>query len=379
MPSPTISRRCALGTALTLPMACKTFRNPSPPKRLLVLGGTRFLGPPIVRTALAAGWNVTLFNRGKSGAGLFPELERRIGDRNELDYASLETGEWDAVIDTSAYVPEHVRVVAELLSDRVQHYNMVSTVSVYGEQENPSAPLTEDAPLGTATPEQIADTTKIQQVTGQTYGPLKALCEAEMRKAFGSRCCTVRPGLIVGPEDSSERFTWWPARVARGGELLAPGGPTGDGSQQTQLIDVEDLGRWIFELTARQVEGTYNALGYPTPLSMRTLLKTCQEVAGNDSRITWVPDEFLLEQDVGQWMELPLWIAGGGTMFSLERALQQGLTFLPIEETVRRTLDWHLQANGPEHPFQRTGIAGEKETKVLAAWHAHQAAGKTSR
>ncbi|HIG85422.1 MAG TPA: NAD-dependent epimerase/dehydratase family protein [Planctomycetes bacterium] len=381
MPFNQITRRSALGAAATLalPMACQFPGSNPQSRRLLVLGGTRFLGPPIVRAALAAGWSVTLFNRGKSGKGLFPELERRIGDRNELDYASLQEGEWDAVIDTSAYVPEHVRVVAELLAGRVGHYNIISTVSVYAEEQESTGPRDEDSALATISQEQIEATKKIQQVTGETYGALKVLCEDAMEEVFKDNCCIVRPGLIVGPGDSSERFTYWPARLARGGEVLAPGGPKGDGSQEVQLIDVEDLGHWIFELTARQVQGTFNALGYPEPLSMHDMLATCQKVAHNDARLTWVPDEFLLEQEVGQWMELPLWIAGGGHQFSLERALKQGLTFSSIEDTTRRTLDWHLATNGPEHEFRRTGIATEKESKVLAAWHESQGAETTTR
>lgn len=370
MPSPPITRRTALASvaALSLPLACKAVPIKPPRKRLLMLGGTRFLGPPIVRAALAADWSVTLFNRGKSGQGLFPELERRIGDRNDLDYASLEEGHWDAVIDTSAYVPEHVRVVAELLEGRVEHYNLVSTVSVYAPDEDPKALVTEDAPLATIVQEKIDATTKIQQVTGETYGALKALCEDEVIKVFPHQTAIVRPGLIVGPGDNSERFTWWPARVARGGEVLAPGGPHGDGSQEVQIIDVEDLGHWIFKLTARQVSGTFNAIGYPEPLSMKTLLETCQKVAGTDSSLTWIPDQFLLDQEVGQWMELPLWVAGNNQIFSLQRAMDQGLLLRPVEATIRQTLLWHQEANGPDYAFRRTGLAPEKEARVLQAW-----------
>ncbi len=363
-----LTRRGALGALTSLPAAQLLAHEQATRgagKRLLVLGGTRFLGPPIVRAALDAGWQVTLYNRGKSAPDLFPDLDLRKGDRNELDYASLAEGTWDAVIDTSAYVPAHVEAVAQLLKGRVQSYALVSTISVYDEGSAEEGVIDESGPVLPASEEMIAATPRIQDVTGASYGPLKARCEDEVREAFGEASLLVRPGLIVGPEDSSDRFTWWPARVARGGEVLAPG----PGTQPVQFIDVRDLGRWIFEAVAMGTTGTFNAVGFPTALSFAELLHGCKVVLGADASFTWVDEDFLQAQGVGQWMELPLWIAGGGRAFSLDRARAAGLTFRPVGDTIRDTQAWHLAERPGEHRW-RAGLDPDKERRVLEAWHA---------
>ena len=364
-----LTRRAALGALSSAPaLALAGAERPigPRPKRLLVLGGTRFLGPPIVRTALAAGWEVTLFNRGRSAPELFPDLELRKGDRNELDYASLSEGSWDAVIDTSAYVPAHVGAVARLLQGRVGSYCLVSTLSVYDEgAAREDAPIDEGAPVLEPTEAMLRDTKRIQDVTGASYGPLKAACEGEVRAVFGDQSLVVRPGLIVGPEDGSDRFTYWPARIARGGEVLAPG----PGTQGVQFIDVRDLGQWIFEAVAAERTGTLNAVGFPTELTFAELLHGCKVVLGAEATFTWVDEEFLQAQEVGPWMELPLWIPGGGRTFALDRAIAAGLTFRPVGDTIRDTQAWQLESRDAERPW-RAGLDPEKEARVLAAWHA---------
>ena len=363
-------RNLLAGTALGLG-AAPALARPSlswlgkTPGRLLVLGGTRFLGPQIVQAALDAGWEVTLFNRGRSNPELFQDLEQRIGDRNTRDLSALAEGEWDAAIDTSAYVPAHVDDSCRLLADRVKHYVLVSTISVYEDSEEPV--VGEDAPLGQVPEERLGEFDTIQSAFvegGRFYGPLKALCEQAAERAMPGRVSNVRPGLIVGPGDGTDRFTYWPVRVSEGGEVLAPGDP----DVGIQVIDVRDLGAWCFDLAARKVGGIFNAVGFRSKITMQELLHGAKLVAGSDAHFTWVPDDFLLEQEVGPWMELPLWIPGGGNHFTNERAFANGMPCRPLAETIRATLDWHLAERGAGYTWPGAGLARDKEARVLAAW-----------
>ena len=317
--------------------------------RLLVLGGPRFLGRAVTDAALAAGHEVTFFNRGRTNPELYLEVERLVGDRTgELD--SLHGRSWDAVVDTCGYLPENVLASASLLADSGT-YCFVSSVSVYRDFMNVNDEESPVAELG----ELPAD-----EVTEESYGPLKALCEDATRDVFGARALVVRPGLIVGPYDPTGRFTYWPHRIARGGEVLAPAPP----ESPTQVIDVRDLGTWIVELCARHEGGTYNAT-HPG-VSWRALLDTCREVASSDAEITWVSPEFLVEQEVGEWMELPLWLVDPAMecadRVDVSRALEAGLTFRPLEETVRGTLD-------DAQTTDAAGLRPEREAELLAAWH----------
>ena len=317
--------------------------------RLLLVGGPRFLGRAVTDAALAAGHEVTFFNRGKTNPELYPDVERLVGDRSgELD--ALRGRSWDAVVDTCGYLPETVRASASALADSGT-YCFVSSISVYrdftevNDEESPVAELG-DLPA--------------EEVTEETYGPLKALCEDAARDVFGARALVVRPGLIVGPFDPTGRFTYWPHRIARGGEVLAPAPP----ESPTQVIDVRDLGAWMVELCARHASGTYNAT-HPG-VSWRVLLDTCREVTSSDAEITWVSAEFLVEQEVGEWMELPLWLVDPALACAdrvdVSRALEAGLTFRTLEETVRGTLD-------EAEPTQAAGLAPEREARLLEAWH----------
>ena len=317
---------------------------------ILVLGGTKFLGRAVVEAALARGDEVTIFTRGQTNPDLFVDVRRLRGDRRS-DLSALEDGTWDAVVDTSAYVPRVARASAELLSARTSHYTLVSSISVYaGFTEGPS----EDSPLATT------DDPTTEEITLETYGPLKALCEAAVREAFAGACATVRAGLIVGPHDPTGRFTYWPHRIERGGEVLAPGSP----DRQIQVIDVRDLAEWILRLAEEQEAGTFNATGPETPLTFGELLDTAQDVSGSDAELTWVDDGFLLERGVGEWIELPLWIPSEPGLFQAEvtRALRTGLAFRPVEDTLAATLE--LATPTPE-----TGLAPARERELLAAWH----------
>ena len=260
--------------------------------RLLVLGGTKFLGRATVASALERGHEVTLFNRGETNADLFPEAEKLRGDRTQ-DVRVLGGREWDAVLDTAGYLPAVVRASAEALADSTPYYLFVSSVSVYADQSrcnDEGSPLAE---LGDEPDDRLTD-------DFSNYGPLKALCEQAVRHVYGDRSAVVRPGLIVGAHDPTGRFTYWPHRVARGGRVAAPAPAEG----QVQFIDAKDLGAWLVDLSERKATGIYNAIN--PGLSWRELLETCHEVAGSDATFEWVPAEVLKQHEVGEWMELPL-------------------------------------------------------------------------
>jgi 2'-hydroxyisoflavone reductase len=317
--------------------------------RLLVLGGPRFLGRALADAALSRGHELTFFNRGRTGPELYPEIERIVGDR-QGDLTALDGRSWDAVVDTSGYRPSDVRASAGELAGSGR-YCFVSSVSVYADF---SVPANEESAVA-----QLGDL-PADEVTDESYGPLKALCEDAVRAVFDDRALVLRPGLIVGPHDPTGRFTYWPHRIARGGEVLAPGPP----ERRTQVIDVRDLAEWAIELCERGVSGTYNAT-HPG-VSLAELLETCSEVSASGARITWVSDEFLLEQGVGQWMELPLWLAdpafAAADDVDVGRALAAGLRFRPLAETVRGALEL-------AETTQAAGLAPEREAELLAAWH----------
>ncbi|MBA3366383.1 MAG: NAD-dependent epimerase/dehydratase family protein, partial [Actinobacteria bacterium] len=316
--------------------------------KLLVLGGTVFLGRHLVEAALRRGHEVTLFNRGRTNASLFPEVERLRGDRDG-HLGALENGHWDAAIDTSGYFPRVVRASAELLADRVEHYTFVSSVSVYADL---SVPPDESSPVGALEDETVEEFGP----EFENYGPLKALCERESARAFPGRALIVRPGLIVGPQDPTDRFTYWPRRLARGGEILAPGPP----ARRTQFIDVRDLAEWLVAMIERRATGVFNAVNEGVSFA---------ELLEGDS-VTWVDDEFLLAHGVGEWMELPLWIADpafkGMEEADVSAAVAAGLRFRRVSETVRDTAEWD-KGRGDYEP--KAGLAPEREAELLAAWH----------
>ena len=317
--------------------------------KLLLLGGPRFLGRAIADAALERGHELTFFNRGTTNPELYPEVERIVGDRKEgLD--GLGGREWDAVVDTCGYLPRDVRASADALAES-SVYCFISSVSVYADF---STPANEDSPVA-----ELGDLPD-DEVKNESYGPLKALCESAVRDVFGERALVVRPGLIVGPHDPTGRFTYWPHRVARGGEVLAPGPP----ERPTQVIDVRDLAEWTISLCEQRNSGTYNATHPGVALS--ELLETCRVVTSSDARPTWVTDEFLLEHGVGEWMELPLWLAdpalAAADRVDVRRAIGAGLAFRALEETVRATLAHAETVDG-------VGLTANRESELLATWH----------
>ena len=322
--------------------------------RLLVLGGTLFLGRHIVDAALARGHDVTTFNRGRTNPDLFPEVEKLHGDR-ESDLSALAGRTWDAAIDVHGRMPSVVRPVAEALAANVDHFTFVSTISAYGDV----FPVGLDETLPTA---EFAEGLDERDLAN--YGPCKAECERIVLRAFDGRAFVPRPGLIVGPHDPTDRFTYWPRRVAAGGEVLAPGDP----DRPVQIVDGRDLADWIVRMVESRAAGPFNATGPDYRLTMGGMLETCRSVAASEAELVWVPDGFLLEEGVGQWMELPLWLAEpdleGMLAVDVSRAVESGLSFRPLAETVRDTLAWR----GDGAIAEGVGLSPEREAKLLERW-----------
>ena len=325
--------------------------------KFLIIGGTRFLGRAIVEAALAAGHELTLFNRGQSNPDLYEGVERLVGDRDG-GLAVLKGRTWDAVIDTCGYVPRLVHDSAALLADAVAHYTFISTISVYSEED--LVGMDEGAPLGT-----MADET-VEEINGETYGPLKVLCEKAADEAMNGRVLHVRSGLIVGPHDISDRFTYWPYRVAKGGDVLAPGKP----DAPVQFIDVRDIAEWTVRATEQRLTGPYNVTGPNYTLTMQVVVDSCRDVSGSDAQFTWVSDEFLLENKVGAYVEMPLWIPAegyaGSSTVNCQKAFDAGLTFRPLAQTVQDTLTW-LNTRGEAYEW-RGGLKPEREAELLKLW-----------
>jgi 2'-hydroxyisoflavone reductase len=321
--------------------------------RLLILGGTTFLGRAIAETALDHGHELTLFTRGRTNPELFAEAERLHGDRDG-DLAALDGRRFDAVVDTSGYVPRVVRASAELLSPAAEHYTFVSSISVYRDF---SQSVHEESALAELGDDPVDELTEDYS----NYGALKALCEREVVEAFAGRALAVRAGLIAGPHDPTGRFTYWPHRVARGGEVLAPGPP----ERPVQLVDVRDVGGWTVRAAEQRLSGPFNVTGEPVPL--RDLLDACIRATGSDATVTWVDESFLLERDVGQWMEVPLWVAAepGSERFhetDTTKARTAGFRERPLEEIVLGALEQAETVDG-------VGPTREREAELLRLWH----------
>ena len=326
--------------------------------RILIIGGTRFLGRHLVEAALERSHDVTLFNRGKSNPDLFPRLETILGDR-EQDVNKLAGRIWDAVIDVAGYLPRVVRLSAEVLKDNVARYVFISTISVY---ENFSkVGINESDPVG-----KLKDET-VEEITGETYGPLKALCEQVVQDTFGGeRTLIVRQGLIVGPHDPTDRFTYWPVRVARGGDVLAPQGP----EAPIQVIDVRDLADFTIKLIQDHASGVYNATGPDSELTIGKLLDVSKQVSGSDANFRWASVESLSQNKVEPWSDMPTWVpddeeGAGFSRLDISKAIRAGLRFRPLEETVRDTLEW-ARTRPADHEW-RAGLTAEREAEVLAA------------
>lgn len=332
--------------------------------RLLLLGGTAFLGRAVVDAALSAGHEPTLFTRGRTNPGLYPELEHVVGDR-ESQLSLLGEREFDAVVDTSGYLPAVVRASAELLAGRTGQYIFISTISVYEDAEV----LTEDTPTRRPEDPQSRD-------LNRDYGGLKTLSEEAVESAFPGAALVIRPGLIVGAHDYSGRFSYWPRRVARGGQVLAPGRP----ETRIWLIDVRDLAEWTIRLAEERVTGVFNAAGPGSELTMGGCLEECRAATASDARFTWVDDEFLVERDVVPYTELPLWVPGGDGGYpaiDISKARGAGLTFRPIGDTIRAVLD-EVEMPGASGLFGWTrpaaGLDPDRERSLLDEWRAERPA-----
>jgi len=337
--------------------------------RILILGGTAFLGPAEVEYALARGHSVTLFNRGRTNPHLFPDVEKLVGDRAEPDYSALEGREWDAVIDNSANVASWVRGAAAVLKEKAGRYLFVSSISAH--KDNSIIGQTEDGPVFSK--EEYDEAMASGEGMGATFGPNKAQAERDTFEAFGDRGIVVRPGLIVGRGDRSHRFTYWPVRIDRGGEVMAPG----DGTDWAQIVDVMDLGQFLVHLVEEDASGTFVATGPEAPLTMAGMLYGIRAITSSPVTFTWVDSDFLQEHEVGGWMEMPVWVhptveMRGFSSYDCSKAIAAGLSFRPLADTARDTLDW-WKSLPEEEQAMRTGIDPEKEARVLAAWHARNA------
>lgn len=380
----------AAGAAAAALSPCAAYAGWAPaskPMRILILGGTGFLGPHCVEACRARGHELTLFNRGRTEKVTGHDfhdtegVEIRHGNRdpekaavesepegpdNPKGLSALQAGEWDGVIDTSGYWPRIVKASASLLADRVRQYLFISTVSVYASNAEVGADTSAAlATMDDPTVEEFGD-------QFQNYGPGKALCERAAEGAMPGRVTVLRPGLIVGPGDTTGRFTYWPVRMVRGGEVLCPG----MASDPIQLIDVRDLAAWVVRCLERGTTGTFDAVGPPAPeLTMGKMLEACRTAAGTDASFTWCNDAFLEAWDVSAWGDMPVWIpprgeSAGFHQRDVSASLKAGLELSPIERTAKDTLDWS-RGLPADSRFRRVGgISPEREAEVLKAWHA---------
>jgi 2'-hydroxyisoflavone reductase len=339
---------------------------------ILILGGTVFLGRHVALSAIERGHSVTLFNRGSRAVDFDGKVESLRGDRRG-SLRELEGRRWDAVVDTSGYTPGVVGASAEKLKDVVERYVFISSVSVYSDWEGER--VDENSPVNRITAGQLKAAEEIipQGPTiavnyAESYGGLKALCETEVERIMPGRAINVRAGLIVGPYDYSDRFTYWPSRIARGGEVLAPGEP----DRPKQLIDARDISDWIMRMLETKGQGTFNVTGPGYRLDMAALLEECRAATRSDAAFTWVSDRFLLDSGVAPWSEMPLWIPREYERAAVQavdcsRAIEAGLSFRPLRETIPDTLAW--DSNRPAESERFAGLEPEKERRLLRAWH----------
>lgn len=335
------------------------------PLRILILGGTGFIGPHQVEYAMSRGHTVTLFNRGQTNPGLFPKVEKLIGDRNAPDgYKALKGRTWDVVIDNPTQIPRWVREAGAALAGNTGKYVFVSTLSTY--RNRAKIGITEED-IGLLNEPAAPDA----EPPKAAYGPLKVRCEMEAKAAFGDKALIVRPGLIVGPGDLTDRFSYWPIRVEQGGEMLAPGTP----DDPVAFIDQRDLTEFMVRLCEQDATGTYNVVGPRAGLTVSEMLYGCKAVTTSDTRFTWVPADFLLERKLRPYADLPVWMppqgnSAGWARMSIAKALAAGLTFRPLAETARDTLTYFHAQTPERQAVLKAGLPPEKEQQVLKEWRA---------
>jgi len=360
------------GLATAWPAVAK--ETPVKKLRILILGGTGFIGPPQVRYALSRGHEVTLFNRGRQHMDWPGHVEELLGDRNTGDLSALAGREWDVCIDNPTTLPFWVRDAGRALAGKVGQYIFVSTISVYAANDKPADETATVAAYKGQDP--MAETMQTFGANvGALYGPLKAVSEQEAERQFPRMATIVRPGLIVGPGDETDRFTYWPVRLARGGEVLAPG----DGTDPVQFIDARDLSEWIIRLAEQRAFGVFNATGPAHPLEMRAMLAGIGRAVHADARLTWVTTAFLDAHKVSAWSDLPVWVPGQGDTAGfhrrdISRALAAGLAFRPQEASAADTLGWFKSQPAERQAKLRAGLAPDREAALLADWKAQAAA-----
>jgi len=336
--------------------------------RILILGGTGFTGPFQVRYALNRGHQVTVFNRGRTHPGELPkEVEQLLGDRNgKLD--ALKGRTWDVVIDNPATLPVWVRDAAQILKGNADRYVFISSISCYADTSRVG--MDETAPLAKYTGADAMKETNATMRAGNfaLFGSLKAQSEVEAEKWFPGKALIIRPGYIVGPGDESDRFTYWPVRVERGGEVLAPGAP----ADPIQIIDARDLAEWTIRMVEQGATGPFNAVGPKTKLTMGHMLSDMKKTTHSDARFTWVTDKFLTDQKIID--DIPIWTSTHGpeigySTVNINKAVSKGLTFRPLSETTRATLEWFRKQPPDRQMKMRAGFSAQREAEVLAAWH----------
>ena len=361
-----IKTTAATGLALSAPSTSLFAEKAVKPMRILILGGTGFTGPYQVRYALGRGHKITTFNRGKTHPGELPaEVEQLIGDRNgKLD--ALKDRQWDVVIDNPTTLPAWVRDAAQILKGNVDRYIFVSTISVY--TDPPPAGVDENSPLlKYEGADPYKETLEAMRAGGyKTYGPLKVLSEKEAEKSFPGKTLIIRPGLIVGPHDETDRFTYWPVRIDRSGEVLSPGDP----KDPVQFIDARDLAEWTIRMAENRETGIYNATGPAKPLGIGGMLDGIKDAEKSSASFTFVPYYFLKQQKVEAWSDMPVWAGDelGLSRTKIDKALAKGLTFRPLADTTRDTLAWFKSLPQDRQSKMRAGVTPERETDVLAAW-----------
>jgi 2'-hydroxyisoflavone reductase len=330
-------------------------------KTLLILGGTGFIGPHLTQEALRLGWKVTHFNRGKRAPEGVAGVETLLGDRNgQLD--ALRGRKWDVVIDDTGQIPKYVKMSADLLAPNVGYCLFISSISAYASFAKPND---ESSPVG-----HLADP-NIDKTTNDTYGPMKALCEQNSMEAFKGRASVVRPGYIVGPLDGSDRFTYWPVRASKGGEMMAPG----TAHDPIQIIDVRDLAAWMMKLAQQRTTGYFNAVSPPRAFTMGDVIKASLRASpAAGTKATWVPEDFLATQWKVEELDFPPWSpmsgeTAGASLTSTARAQKAGLKVRPMQQTIEDTLAWFHTLPPERQAKLRAGIDPQKEADVLNAWH----------
>jgi 2'-hydroxyisoflavone reductase len=334
---------------------------------VLILGGTRFLGRHLVHAALSRGHDVTLFNRGKTNTDLFPSVETLHGDRS-VDLSALRGRRWDAVIDTCGYVPAHAHMSARALADSTDVYAFVSSVSAY--RDSDVAGIDESYPLATLPADEVEKVTSQAQITGENYGALKALCEGAVEQAVPGRAFIIRPGLIVGPHDPTDRFTFWVRRIGRGGDVLVPDTLF----QPWQVIDARDLAQWMIAMIEGRQTGVFNATGPAHGLTFGEVVEACRR-SESPANVVKARESFIVDEDAAGWEHLPLWLPSsereiaGFYKMNCKKAMDAGLAFRPVTETVRDTWDWDRAREGE----LALGLSRERELELIAKWQNHTA------